>query len=71
MDEEDPGFRIEPILPPHEPFMPISAKDPRERQIEALVNALLALGVTRERIAGIMLAAAEPYIAPETSQNGP
>lgn len=37
-----------------------------ERQIDALCNKLLSLGVSREEIAAIMTATAEPYVGPDS-----
>jgi hypothetical protein len=72
MSDREHGYRIpsKPYVPPEREQIagvPVSPQPQPlvERQVEALVNKLLSLEVTREEIAAILTAAAEPYIDPE------
>ena len=47
-----------------DPYASVRGAPMIERQIDALCNKLLSLGVTRDEIAAILTAASEPYVGP-------
>lgn len=59
--------KIEPPTIEPDAYAP-AKRDIRDRQIDALCNKLLSLGVGREEIAAILTATAEPYVGPSDAR---